>query len=105
MKIIVIIFSTLGFLFSGELTSIYSIDGMTCKGGCVKKVNEALNSVDGVKSYKVDFESGTATVVYDDETIDCDRIAKSISEKTYYTVKGVAGCQKRSFWSWLFGKK
>tara|TARA_X000001036_G_C20305196_1_gene654051 strand:+ start:71 stop:388 length:318 start_codon:yes stop_codon:yes gene_type:complete len=105
MKIIVIIFSALGFLFSGELTTTYRIDGMMCTKSCVKKVNETLNSVDGVKSYQVDFESGTATVVYDDVIIDSKRIAKSISEKTYYKVEDISGSQKRSFWSWLFGKK
>ena len=105
MKIIVIIFGTLGFLFSGELTTTYSIDGMMCTKSCVKKVNETLNSVDGVKSYQVDFESGTATVVYDDEIIDSKRIAKSISEKTYYKVTDITKKRPTTFWGWLFGKK
>ena len=105
MKIIVIIFSALGFLFSGELTTTYRIDGMMCANSCVKKVNETLNSVDGVKSYQVDFESRTATVVYDDKIIDSERIAKSISEKTYFKVKDVMETRPTTFWGWLFGKK
>ena len=85
MKIIVIIFSALGFLFSGELATTYNIDGMMCRKSCIKKVNETLNIVDGVKAYQVDFESGTATIVYDDEIIENERTTKSISEKTYYS--------------------
>ena len=50
--------SALGFLFSGELATTYNIDGMMCRKSCIKKVNETLNIVDGVKAYQVDFESG-----------------------------------------------
>ena len=53
----------------------------------------------------MDFESKTTTVVFDDEKIDSDKIAKTISEKTYYKVKDITGVKPISFWGWLFGKK
>ena len=105
MKTLFITLSTLGFLFSGELTATYSIDGMMCSKSCVRKVNSSLNGVDGIKSCKVDFESKTTTVVFDDEKIDSDKIAKTISKGTYYKVMDLNKKEKSgSFWNWLFGK-
>ena len=57
----------LGLLFSVESMATYRVDGMMCAMNCPKKVNESLNGLDGVKSFKVDFESKIATVVYDNE--------------------------------------
>ena len=105
MKIILIVFTTFGFLFSGESTAIYRVDGMMCAMNCPQKVNESLNGVDGIKSCKVDFESKTATVVFDDKKIDSDKIAKTIARGTYYKVMDVNKKEKsRSFWDWLFSK-
>jgi copper chaperone CopZ len=68
-------------------------------------VNESLNGVKGIKSCKVDFETKTATVVYDDEIIDSYKIAKTIAKSTYYKVKNLNEKEKSdSFWNWLFGK-
>ena len=105
MKTLFITLSTLGFLFSGELTATYSVDGMKCSKSCVRKVNDSLNGIDGIKSYKVDFNSKTTTVVFNDEIIDSDKIAKTISEKTYYKVKDITRKKPTSFWGWLIGKK
>ena len=105
MKTILILFITVGFLFSGESTAIYRVDGMMCAMNCPQKVNESLNGVDGIKSCKVDFESKTATVVFDDKKIDSDKIAKTIARGTYYKVMDVNKKEKSgSFWDWLFGK-
>ena len=60
-----------------------------CSKSCVRKVNSSLNGVDGIKSCKVDFESKTTTVVFDDEKINSDKIAKTITDKTYYKVKEI----------------
>ena len=95
----------LGLLFSGESRATYHVDGMMCAMNCPKKVNESLNGLDGVKSFKVDFESKTATVVYDDEKIDADKIARTIAKGTYFKVKDLNKKEgSGSFWSWLFGK-
>jgi len=42
-------------------TKTYRVSGMTC-GGCVKHVEKALRSVDGVTAVVVDLGQGTATV-------------------------------------------
>ena len=105
MKMILLALTTFGFLFSDESTAIYRVDGMMCAVNCPQKVNDSLNGVDGIKSCKVDFESKTATVVFDDEKIDSDKIAKTISKETYYKVMALNKKEKSgSFWDWLFGK-
>ena len=105
MKTILIALTTFGFLFSGESTATYRVEGMMCAINCPQKVNDSLNGVDGIKSCKVDFESKTATVVFDNEKIDSDKIAKTIAKGTYYKVMDVNKKEKsRSFWGWLFGK-
>ena len=105
MKTLFITLSTLGFLFSDELTATYSVDGMMCSKSCVRKVNSSLNGVDGIKSCKVDFESKTTTVVYNDEIIDSDKIGKTIAEKTYYKVKDITRRKPTTWWGWLLSKK
>ena len=105
MKTLFITLSTLGFLFSGEITATYSVDGMMCSKSCVQKVNNSLDGIDGIKSCKVDFESKTTTVVYNDEIIDSDKIGKTIAEKTYYKVQDITKKKPTTFWDWLFGKK
>ena len=95
----------LGLLFSRESMATYRIDGMMCAMNCPKKVNESLNELDGVKSCKVDFESKTAAIVYDNEKIDADKIAKIIAKGTYFKVKNLNEKEgASSFWNWLFGK-
>ena len=94
----------LGLLFSGESMTTYRVDGMMCAMNCPKKVNESLNGLDGVKSCKVNFESKTATVIYDNEKIDADKIARTIAKGTYFKVNDLNVKEElRSFWSWLFG--
>ena len=105
MKMIMLSVIALGFLLSGESTATYHIEGMMCAMNCPKKVNKSLNGVDGIKSCKVDFESKTTTVIYDDEKIDSDQIAKTIAKGTYYKVKDLNEQERSSsFWNWIFGK-
>ena len=104
MKMILLALTTFGFLFSGESTTTYRVEGMMCGVNCPQKVTNSLNGIDGIKSCKVDFESKTATVVFDDEKIDSDKIAKTISKETYYKVMDLNKKEKSgSFWNWLFG--
>ena len=105
MKTLFITLSTLGFLFSGEITATYSVDGMMCSKSCVQKVNNSLYGIDGIKSCKVDFESKTTTVVYNDEIIDSDKIGKTIAEKTYYKVKDITRRKPTTWWGWLLSKE
>jgi len=106
MKMMIISVMVLGLLFSWESVVTYRVDGMLCALNCPKRVNEYLNGLDGVKSCKVYFESKTATVVYDNEKIDANKIAKTIAKGTYYRVKDLNEKEKSGFlWNWLFGKK
>ena len=43
------------------------------------------NNIDVIKSCKVDFESKTATVVFDDKILDSKKIASIITKKTLIT--------------------
>ena len=105
MKTILIALTAFGFLFSGESTATYRVEGMMCAMNCPQKVNDSLNGVDGIKSCKVDFESKTATVIFDNEKIDSEKIAETIAKGTYYKVMDLNKKEKSmSFWDWLFGK-
>ena len=105
MKMILFALTTFGFLFSDESTATYRVEGMMCAMNCPQKVNDSLNGVDGIKSCKVDFESKTATVIFDNEKIDSEKIAKTIAKGTYYKVIDLNKKEKSgSFWNWLFGK-
>ena len=105
MKTILIALTAFGFLFSGESTATYRVEGMMCAMNCPQKVNDSLNGVDGIKSCKVDFESKTATVIFDNEKIDSEKIAKTIAKGTYYKVMDLNKKEKSgSFWDWLFSK-
>ena len=105
MKMILLALTTFGFLFSGESTATYRVEGMMCGGNCPQKVNNSLNGIAGIKSCKVDFESKTTTVVFDDEKINSDKIAKTITDKTYYKVKEITRKKPTSFWGWFLSKK
>ena len=105
MKSILIALTTIGFLFSGESTSTYRVYGMMCAVNCPQKINDSLNGVNGIKSCKVDYESKTVTVIIDNEKIDSNKIAKTISKSTYYKVMDFNKKEEPgSFWSWLFGQ-
>ena len=52
MKLLLVLTSSL--LFSA--TSEFNVEGMMCGSGCVKKINRALDSIDGIESRKVNFE-------------------------------------------------
>ena len=105
MKTILIALTAFGFLFSGESTATYRVEGMMCAMNCPQKINDSLNGVDGIKSCKVDFESKTATVIFDNKKIDSEKIAKTIAKGTYYKVMDLNKQEKSgSFWDWLFGK-
>jgi copper chaperone len=44
------------------------VEGMTC-GGCVKSIQSALNSHDGVKEATADLDSATVAVEFDSAVI------------------------------------
>jgi len=44
----------------------FQIEGMTCALGCAKMIEGKLSGLQGVKEATVDFDTKTATVVFDD---------------------------------------
>jgi mercuric ion binding protein len=64
-------------------TASFEIEGMTCAVGCASLIESKLNKVDGVTEVKVDFETKTATVTYDADKLNQEKLTK--------TVEGVAG--------------
>ena len=72
-----------GLVFSAEKTSTYDVKGMMCGNGCVKKINRALNSLDGIKSKDVNFETSSMVVVYDDKLVSDKMIVAALKENNY----------------------
>ena len=104
MKILIINIILGSFMFATDVTMLYSVDGMMCSANCPGKVNESLKGVDGVKSCKVDFETKTATIIFNDEKVTSNEIAETITKVTYYKVKEKKDEEKsNSFWSRIFG--
>ena len=63
------------------------VNGMQCAYSCAGKVTQIVQGIKGVKDVNVDFASGTATVVFEDENIDSDVIADVVSKKSSYKVE------------------
>ena len=98
MKFLII--SLFSILYSAEVTSIYTIDGMMCSESCPKAVYDSIINVKGINSCIVNFDNETATIVYNDDVIESDKITDIISQKTYFKVKD----SKETFnlWNWFF---
>ena len=62
-----------------------SIIGMTCTG-CEHSVNAALNNSDGVLEVSSSYESGIATVKFDQSKVSVDQLATTIEKATGYKV-------------------
>ena len=65
---------------SGEVNhqATFNVDKMTC-ATCPITVRKAIEGVDGVKEVTVDYDSKTATVIYDSSLTDTKLIADSCS--------------------------
>ncbi len=63
------------------MTKKIMVKGMTC-GHCVRHVEEALKSIEGVKSVKVDLEGNSATVELAHEVKD-EKIKEAIEDAGY----------------------
>lgn len=63
----------------------YAVAGMTC-GHCASHVTEEIQTIKGVKSVSVDWESGRM-VIESDEKIPFEAVVKAVAEAGDYTVK------------------
>ena len=70
----------------------FQVEGMSCAVGCAKVIEGKLAKMDGVKEAKVDFESKTATVEFDDAKQNPDAIKKMVEEiaKGAYKVENMS---------------
>lgn len=58
----------------------FQVEGMSCAVGCAKVIEGKLAKMDGMKSAKVDFDTKTATVEFDDAKQNPDAIKKMVEE-------------------------
>ena len=79
MKLLLVL--TCSLLFSA--TSEFNVEGMMCGSGCVKKINRALDSIDGIESRKVNFEKKTMTVNYDEKLVTDKMIIEALKKNNY----------------------
>jgi copper ion binding protein len=70
-----------------EKAATISIEGMSCEH-CVRAVNDALSSQNGVKSVDVSLEGKNARVVYDDEHTGLSDLESVIAEEGYEVKQG-----------------
>ena len=82
-KILIGIICVVGMSISADKTSNFDVKGMMCAGGCVKKINRAMDSIEGIKSRSVDFEKSSMTVVYDDQIVNEKMIITALKENNY----------------------
>ena len=58
----------------------FQIEGMSCAIGCAKVIEGKLSKMDGVKNAKVDFDSKTATLEFNEAKQDTESIKKMVEE-------------------------
>lgn len=63
-------------------TATFSVENMTC-ASCPITVRLAMESVEGVRSAEVDFQTGSATVVFDSALTDPEAIAAASTNAGY----------------------
>ena len=66
-------------MFSKSVNTKIDIEGMSCPH-CVKRVQDALNGLKGVKKAKVDLTSKSADVLFTESKISRDEIVKTVNE-------------------------
>jgi len=76
---------TEGQVSSSEVSGVmqkatFQVEGMSCAIGCAKVIEGKLAKMDGVKDAKVDFDSKTATVEFDDAKQNPEAIKKMVEE-------------------------
>ena len=63
-------------------TTVLKVNGMTC-GGCVRSVQNVLESIQGVSSAEVSLEKAQATVIYDPAQADVNRMKEAVTDAGY----------------------
>ncbi len=82
-KMILGLICVVGISIAADKTSTFDVKGMMCGNGCVKKINRAMDSVDGIKSREVNFEKSSMMVTYDDQKVTEKMIVAALKENNY----------------------
>ena len=69
---------TTNTIVANPKTASFEIEGMTCEIGCANLIEGKLNKLDGITEAKVDFENKTATVTYDADKLNQEKITKTV---------------------------
>ncbi|MDD1748120.1 MAG: heavy metal translocating P-type ATPase, partial [Methanomassiliicoccales archaeon] len=69
----------------GKRTASFGLTGMTC-ATCAQTIQRSLEDLQGVESANVNLATERATVVYDPEKVDVDRMGKAVKDAGYDTI-------------------
>ena len=104
-NILIIMVLSLAFIFAEDSVTKYKIDGLRCSVSCCNKVKTALQDTKGIKNTDVDFDKKVATVTYDKNEINDQKIVNVLNSKTGYTYTQILPepvVKKKSFFKRLF---
>ena len=62
-----------------DTTRVYAVEGMSCES-CAARLQKKLGQIPGVKSAKISFDAGTATVVFEPGRVDDDAVLRTITD-------------------------
>ena len=65
-----------------DASRTYAIDGMTCEG-CAGHIHTAVGGLPNVKAVEVSYADGTATVVFDGDTVDDEAVIQAVDRAGY----------------------
>ena len=80
---------------SEKETTVIKISGMSCNY-CSKMVEESMTSAEGVESVKLDLTSGLATVTYDKQSTNPEKIASTVEKETVFDTEVVVAENKET---------
>lgn len=60
------------------ISANFEIEGMKCAMGCAKVIEKNIAKMDGVKEVVVDFDTKTATVSYDQELVNQEKLTATV---------------------------
>jgi len=104
-NILMMMVVSMTLIFAEDSVTKYKIDGLRCSVSCCNKVKTALQDTKGIKDTNVDFDKKIATVTYDNNEIDDQKIVDVLNSKTSYTYTQILpepAIKKKSFFKRLF---
>ena len=104
-NIIMMMVVSMTLIFAEDSVTKYKIDGLRCSVSCCNKVKTALQDTKGIKDTNVDFDKKVATVTYDNNEINDQKIVDVLNSKTSFTYTQISpepSIKKKSFFKRLF---